>query len=420
MAPGSGLEPETLPLTAACSTIELARNRASLAKGEGPVKTTVEDSAEQREAFSSSGLLFDGLKSILLQDMADTLDLPTLLADVVSRGGSDLHLLHGTPPIARISGEIGALPYPVMTSEEIQRILEPYLHDAYQAAFKQEMRVNFSHSIADVGRFRFSLYMSLGTVGAAIRVIPTKTYPLAALGLPPVVGSLAHRRSGIIFITGSTGSGKSTTMAAMLEWINQAGRPGKVITIEDPVETIFKPCRSIFVQREVGVDTPSFDIGTVDALRQDPDILCIGEMRDVASIRAALLAAETGHLVLTTLHTRDASKSAQRIIASFPNAEQESLRDQLASTLEAVISQELLPRADGKGLIVACEILTATSAVRQLIRENKIEAMNDAIQAGSQAGMIARDSSIKNLYLKKLITQETALAHMRTPDLLSR
>ncbi|MBI3563922.1 MAG: PilT/PilU family type 4a pilus ATPase [Elusimicrobia bacterium] len=351
--------------------------------------------------------------------MADTpLDLPTLLADVVSRGGSDLHLIHGIPPIARIAGEIGALPYPVMTSDVIYRILEPYLVEVHKVTFKNEMRVNFSQTIAEVGRFRFNLYLSLGTVGATIRVIPTKTYPLSSLGLPPVVGNLAHRRSGIIFVTGSTGSGKSTTMAAMHEWINQTGRPGKVITIEDPIETLFKPCRSIFVQREVGVDTPTFDVGIMDSLRQDPDILCIGEMRDAMSIRAALLAAETGHLVLTTLHTRDASKTAQRIISAVPNSDQDALREQLASTLEAVISQELLPRADGKGLVVACEILIATPATRQLIRENKIEALNDAIQSGGQIGMISKDASVKNLYLKKLITKETAMEHIRNPEIL--
>ncbi len=234
------------------------------------------------------------------------------------------------------------------------------------------------------------------------------------------MGNLAHKKSGIIFVTGSTGSGKSTTMAAMLEWVNQTGRPGKVITIEDPIESLFKPCRSIFVQREVGVDTPTFDIGIMDSLRQDPDIVCVGEMRDAESIRAALLAAETGHLVVTTLHTRDASKTAQRILSAVPNADQDNLREQLAMTLEAVISQELLPRADGKGLVLACEILIATSAVRQLIRENKLEAINDAIQAGAQSGMVSKDSFIKNLYSKKMITKEVALEHMRNPDLLNR
>ena len=347
-------------------------------------------------------------------------DLPTLLADVVSRGGSDLHLIHGIPPIARIAGEIGALPYPAMTSEAIYKVIDPFLHEVHRETFKSEMRINFSHTIADVGRFRFNVYMATGTVGATIRVIPTKTYPLSSLGLPPIVGNLAYKKSGIIFVTGATGSGKSTTMAAMLEWVNQTGRPGKVITIEDPIETLFKPCRSIFVQREVGVDTQTFDGGIMDSLRQDPDILCIGEMRDPQSIRAALLAAETGHMVLTTLHTRDASKTAQRILTAVPHGDQESLREQLAMTLEAVISQELLPRADGKGLVIACEILIATPAVRQLIRENRLDAINDAIQSGAAVGMVSKDAFIKNLFLKKMITKETALEHMRNPDILNR
>lgn len=345
-------------------------------------------------------------------------NLPTLLKDVVSRGGSDLHLLHGIPPIARIAGEIGALPYAALTSEGIAELLGPYLQESQREAFKRDMRLNFSVTLNDVGRFRVAMYQALGTTGAAIRVIPVKTYPLAALGLPPVVGSLVHRRSGIIFVTGATGSGKSTTLAAMLEHINQTGRPGKIITIEDPIESVFKPCRSVFVQREVGIDTPSFDMGTLDALRQDPDILCIGELRDTKSIQAALLAAETSHLVMTTLHTRDASKTAQRIITAFPSGEQEGLREQLSMTLEAVISQELLPRSDGKGLVAAVEVLIATSAVRQLIRENKLEAINDVIQAGMQHGMISRDASIKNLFSKRLITREVALEHMRTPELL--
>jgi twitching motility protein PilT len=207
-------------------------------------------------------------------------------------------------------------------------------------------------------------------------------------------------------------------MAAMLEWFNQTGRPGKIITIEDPIETIFKPCRSVFVQREVGVDTPSFDAGILDSLRQDPDVICIGEMRDQKSIYAAMLAAETGHLVLTTLHTRDASKTTQRIVTGVSATDQDIVREQLAMTLEAVISQELLPRADGKGLVVSCEILIATNAVRQMIRENKLDMINDAIQSGGQIGMMSKDNSIRNLFAKKIITREVAMEHMRNPETL--
>ena len=345
-------------------------------------------------------------------------DLAALLKDVASRGGSDLHLIHGVPPIARVAGAIGSLPYPALDSEGIKALLSPFLNETQRAAFEKESRVNCSHTIAD-GRYRFSIYMALGTVGASIRILPQKTYPLSALGLPPVVGTLAQQKSGIVFVTGATGSGKSTTMAAMLEWINQTGRPGKVITIEAPIETIFKPVRSLFVQREVGVDTPSFAMGIIDSLRQDPDVLCIGELRDEKSIYAAMVAAETGHLVLTTLHTRDASKTAQRLVSAVPSGEQEILREQLASTLAAVISQELLPRADGKGLVVACEILVATPAVRQMIRENKLDAINDVIQSGMRQGMISKDVSIKNLLAKGVITREAALEHMRHPESLS-
>ena len=346
-------------------------------------------------------------------------DLTTLLKDVVSRNGSDLHLIHGLPPIVRVGGELGTLPYAALSSGNIQDLLEPYLTDTDREQFQREFRLNVGHTISEVGRFRVNVYKSLGTAGATIRVIPSKIYPLSALGLPPVVASLSAKRSGIVLVTGATGSGKSTTLAAILEHINQTGRPGKVITIEDPIETVFKPVRSVFVQREVGTDTPSFEIGIMDALRQDPDILCIGELREAKSIQAALLAAETGHLVLTTLHTRDASKTAQRLVTSEAGIDQEGLRDQLANTLEAVISQELLPRADGKGLVLAFEVLIATPAVRQLIRANNLEAINDAIQSGAKAGMISKDVSIKTLFQKKLITRESALASMRNPDLLA-
>ena len=346
-------------------------------------------------------------------------DLAVLLKDVVSRSGSDLHLIHDLPPIVRVGGELGALPYVALRSNNIEDLLQPYMTDVDREQFRKDLRLNLGHTITEIGRFRFNVYKALGTTGATIRVIPSKIYPLSALGLPPVVGSLAGKRSGIIFVTGATGSGKSTTMAAMLEHINQTGRPGKVVTIEDPIETVFKPVRSIFVQREVGTDTPSFEIGIMDALRQDPDILCIGELREAKSIQAALLAAETGHLVLTTLHTRDASKTAQRLVSSEAGVDQEGLRDQLANTLEAVICQELLPRADGSGLVLAAEILIATPAVRQLIRANHLEAINDAIQSGAQVGMISKDIAIKTLFKKKLIDQKSALASMRNPDLLA-
>ncbi|PIU20366.1 MAG: type IV pili twitching motility protein PilT [Elusimicrobia bacterium CG08_land_8_20_14_0_20_59_10] len=345
-------------------------------------------------------------------------ELSVLLASVASYGGSDVHLMHGIPPIARIAGVIKALPFPPLSSETIQKLLDPYMTEAQREVYEKDSRVNSGHTIG-ASRYRFNIYKALGTVGASIRILPQKTYPLSVLGLPPIVGTLAVRKSGIIFVTGATGSGKSTTMAAMLDCINKDGRPSKIITIEDPVETIFNPCHSVFVQREVGTDTPSFAMGIMDSIRQDPDVLCIGELRDERSIHAAMVAAETGHLVLTTLHTRDAATTAQRLVSAVPALEQEILRDQLASCLEAVISQELLPRADGKGVVVACEILVSTPAVRQMIRENKLDAINDVIQSGIKHGMISKDISIKNLFSKGVITRETALEHMRHPEALT-
>ncbi|HVA66404.1 MAG TPA: PilT/PilU family type 4a pilus ATPase [Elusimicrobiota bacterium] len=344
--------------------------------------------------------------------------LADLLRDVAAKGGSDLHLVPGLPPLARVGGNLRQMSQPELDAAAVGKLIEPYMDELRRQTYEREMRANFSFSIEGIGRFRFSVCQTLGMPSAAIRLTPTKIHPLSMLGLPPIVQTLVNRRAGLIFITGATGNGKSTTMAAMLEHINQNGEPSKIMTVEDPIEFLFKPAHSVFVQREVGVDTPSFDMGIVDALRQDPDILCVGEMRGTASINAALLAAETGHLVLTTLHTRDASKTAQRIVAAFSQVDQDGIREQLASTLEAVISQRLLPRADGRGLVLACEVMVATSAVRQLIRENKFEAINDAIQSGLKDGMVSLDASIKGLYQKQLISRATAVANMRNPEML--
>jgi twitching motility protein PilT len=294
----------------------------------------------------------------------------------------------------------------------------PYLNEFHKKVFLDENRVNVSFTINGLGRFRMNLCKAQGTNAASIRLIPNKIYPLSALGLPPIVALLTQKRRGIIFITGATGSGKSTTMAAMLDHINKQGEPGKVVTIEDPIETLFTPARCFFLQREVGVDTASFEAGIEDALRQDPDILCIGEMRTASSIRAALTAAETGHLVLTTLHTPDAAKSAQRILSAFPGDEQETIRDQLCNTIEAVISQELLPRSDKNGLALAIEVLLATSAVRQLVKEAKLGQIYDVLQTGTSQGMISKDASIKALFQRQVISRETALSAMRNPQLL--
>ena len=350
--------------------------------------------------------------------MSDT-ELLALLNDTIQRGASDLHLIHGYPPIQRVANEVVPMSRPPLDSQTIWALVKPVLEQHHEEIFKKELRVNVSFTVAQVARFRMNLARAQGTVSASIRSIPSRIYPLSALGLPPIVGTLPQKRKGIIFITGSTGSGKSTTMAAMLDHINREGWPGKIVTIEDPIETLFVPSKSFFLQREVGVDTPSFEMGIEDALRQDPDVICIGELRTTESIRAAITAAETGHLVLTTLHTPDAAKTAQRIISMFPGNEQETIRDQLSNTLEAVISQDLLPRADKRGLVLGIEVLLATPAARQLIRKGDIQQLYDILQTGTSIGMISKDASIKSMFQRQLITREVAMATMRDPRLLS-
>jgi twitching motility protein PilT len=344
--------------------------------------------------------------------------LESLLKDLVGKGGSDLHLLHGYAPIYRVSAEVTAFSQTPLNTEDIWKLVEPYVDTQSKETFERDCRVNVSFTVNGIGRFRMNVAKAQGTISASIRAIPNKIYPLSALGLPPIVGQLTQKKKGIILITGATGSGKSTTMAAMLDHINKVGRPGKVVTIEDPIETLFAPQKCFFLQREVGVDTPSFELGIQDALRQDPDIICIGELRNSDSIKAALTAAETGHLVLSTLHTPDSAKTAQRIISSFPGNEQETIRDQVATTLEAVISQHLLPRADGKGLVLAIEVLIATPAVRQLIKKGDLGQLYDILQTGTSQGMISMDASIKQLFQRKMIKREVALGLIRNASLL--
>ncbi len=344
-----------------------------------------------------------------------------LLKEVHALNGSDLHLVAGLPPMARVAGEMTPLQHPPLDAQALREILDPTMTDEHRKTLKAEQRANYSYAIAGQGRYRFNVCQSLGSYSATIRLLLASIPPLANLGLPAVVATLTERRAGIVLVTGSTGSGKSTTLAAMLQHVNLHGRPSKIVTIEDPIENLIPngpPGRSVIMQREVGFDTPSFEDGLMDSLRQDPDIICVGEMRSPKSIMAALLAAETGHLVLTTLHTKDAAKSAQRIITAVSLEAQESLREQLAMTLDAVISQQLLPRSDRKGLVLVADILIATPATRQLVRENRLEQINDAILSGGHVGMVSKDAWLAKLFEKRIVSKETATANMRNPSLL--
>jgi len=346
------------------------------------------------------------------------MDLKDLLQTAVSQNASDIHLVVGARPTLRVAKELKALDLPPLESKTIEALLIPYLKDDQKHKLEKEGRLNYAQTMAGLGRFRISLYRSHGEYGAALRVLALPVRPLMDIGLPVNVLPLLHRTSGMLIVTGATGSGKSTTLASIVDYLNKGDKPRKVITIEDPIEYEHSSANGIVVQREVGTDTPTFYEALVDALRQDPNIIVIGELRDPESIMTSLLAAETGHFVLTTLHTPDAPSTITRILSAVPSGQQDLVRSLLGSTLQAVIAQELLPRVDKKGLSLVAEVLVATEAVRRIIRENKPEQLYDIIQTSSGLGMVSRDQSLVALVKKGLLAKEVAVTRMRMPQLL--
>ncbi len=331
------------------------------------------------------------------------LDVRELLRHAVQRGASDIHLTVKSPPIVRIDGRIQMTNFGVLSADETKSIIYDILNDRQREQFEKDLELDFSFAIPDLSRFRVNVHMQRGSVEAAIRVVPSRIPSLAELGMPPVVSELARRPNGIVLVTGPTGVGKTTTLAAMVDLINTE-REYLIVCIEDPIEYVHHNKRSIVKQRELFADTRSFASALKHALRQDPDLVVVGEMRDLETIGTALTAAETGHLVLATLHTPDAVQTVDRIIDVFPPHQQQQVRIQLASTLQAVVSQQLIAAAKGVGRVATCEILIATSAVRNLIRERSTEQIPTLIQTGSQYGMQSMDRSMKDLYRKKIVT----------------
>jgi twitching motility protein PilT len=281
--------------------------------------------------------------------------------------------------------------------------------------FERDWELNFAYSVPDLGRFRVNVYAARGHIEAAFRIISVAPHTMKDLGLPAVVAQLCARPSGLILVTGSAGQGKTTTLAAMINQINHSERRYRIVTIEDPIEYIHENVNSVVVQREVGIDTKSFNSALIQALRQDPNIICIGEMRDLETITSALTAAETGHLVLATLHSPDAPQCIDRIVDVFASQHQQQIRAQLSSCLEGIICQKLLPRKDGKGRIVAVEVLIGTSAVKNIIRERKPELLYGVMQTSAAHGMILMDAVLRHLYEQEMITLETALSKARDP-----
>jgi len=333
-----------------------------------------------------------------------------LLHIVVARNASDLHLKAGGVPVLRINGElIPQIEMPGMTAEDMKQILEQVTTDEQRSFFAKELELDFAYQANGIGRFRIDVYVQSGTISFACRPVQTQIPAIEELGLPQVCKSLVLKHSGLIIVTGPTGCGKSTTLAAMIDYLNQEEKR-KVVTIEDPIEFIHRDNRCVFSQRELGMDTRSFARALKHALRQDPDVILVGEMRDLETMAAALTAAETGHLVLTTLHTAGAPQTIDRFVDVFPPYQQQQVRTQLAVVLEGVFYQTLVPRSDGSGRVVAVEVMLATGAIRNLIREGKTYQLINAIQMGSQYGMQTLNQALFNLCRNGIISREEALA----------
>ena len=341
--------------------------------------------------------------------------MQTLLSEAMSQQASDLHLMAGIPPSLRVDGEIEFLPYDPLAADDLRKMLLAMVTEAQAERLEEGRDLNFSFQLPDIGRFRVALYYQRGNLEASIRVVPPRVRSLDEMGMPPVVRELALKTSGLVLVTGPTGAGKTTVMNSMIDLINSERR-ARIIAVEDPIEYLHSNRRSLVIQRELDSDTPSFQSALMAALRQDPNVICVGEMRSLETVTTALTAAETGHLVLTTLHTQGASQTIDRVIDVFPTHQQNQVRMQLASTIQGVISLQLLPRIAEKGRIMAYEIMVGTPAVRNLIRQGKIEQMPSLIQMGSEDGMVTMDRCLRKLYEQGQISYETALTRAQNPQ----
>lgn len=363
-----------------------------------------------------------------------SLQIQELLTLAVARKASDLHLTVGVPPVLRINGELHPLAQGEMPGgaalqgeeaakplarEDIVALLQQLANEERQRRFWEVGEVDFAYGVPGLGRFRVNCFKQRGSPAIAIRVLNTRVPTLEELGLPEVAAHLARRPNGLILVTGPTGSGKSTTLAAMIDLINRERRC-HIITLEDPIEYLHRHGRSIVNQREIGDDSKSFATALRAALREDPDVILVGEMRDLETTAITLNAAETGHLVLATMHTPNAALTINRIVDIFPPHQQAQVRVQLAGVFQGVIAQQLLPRADRQGRVLAVEVLVATPAVRNLIREGKTHQIASAIQTGARYGMLPFEQSLRQLYAAGLITHEEMMLRMSDAELLQR
>ena len=347
-------------------------------------------------------------------------DFSEVLRRMVETRASDVHITSGFPPAIREKGAIHAMDgFPVLNSQQTREIVYGILNDDQRKRFENSQQLDFAYAIPGVARFRVNCFFQRGSVSAAFRLIPQDVPALDSLGVPPVLRDLTRKPRGFVLVTGPTGSGKSTTLAAMIDAINQE-REDHILTIEDPIEFLHHHKRSIVNQREIGSDAPDFALGLRAALRQDPDVILVGEMRDLETISTALTAAETGHLVFATLHTQSTSQTVDRIIDVFPAEQQGQVRTQLSIALQGIVTQQLLPTIDGKGRTVACEVLIPTPAIRNLIREGKTHQIYGAVQTSGAVGMQTMDADLARLVRGGKISRALAEQRASVPEELNR
>ncbi|UCF71362.1 MAG: type IV pilus twitching motility protein PilT [candidate division WOR-3 bacterium] len=347
--------------------------------------------------------------------MSAHIDLDALLEQLVLQEGSDLHLRFGEPPFYRIGGELVKTDLPRLDDAELERLISAIMNPDQQKAFYKLQEYDTSYEIPGVARFRVNCFIQMNHLAVVMRTIPIKIKTIDELNLPPIFKKIAQLPRGLVLVTGPTGSGKSTTLAAMIEHINRNFRK-HIITIEDPIEFQHRDRKSIIEQREVGIDTNSYSEALRRIIRQNPDTILVGEMRDLETAAETVTAAETGHLVFSTLHTIDAVQTVDRIIDVFPPAQQQQIRLQLSMTLQAVITETLLRKKDNTGRVPAFEIMVCTQAIRNAIRESKTHQIFTAIQTGARMGMTTMDQYLKNLYLKGIVDREEAIAHSAHPE----
>ena len=349
-----------------------------------------------------------------------SVDFADMLSQVVDRNASDLHITPGAHPTIRIRGRLTPLDsFPKLDPSMTREIVYSILGNDQRQRLETDWQIDFAYSIPGLARFRVNAYFQRASIGAAFRLIPADLKSVDQLGLPPVVHELARRPRGFVLVTGPTGSGKSTSLAAMIDEINET-RDEHIMTIEDPIEFLHAHKRCLVNQRELGADAQTFALALKAALRQDPDVILVGEMRDTETMSTALTAAETGHLVFATLHTQDTAQTIDRIIDAFPAGQQDQIRVQLSVALQGVVTQQLLPTADGSGRVCACEVLVPTPAVRNLIREGKTHQIPSVLQTGASAGMQTMDSALATLVRSGKISARLAEARSSTPQELRR